>query len=181
MGLLVDGKWQDRWYDTADTGGRFVRTEAQFRNWITADGTPGPTGEGGFVAEPGRYHLYVSLACPWAHRTLIFRKLKGLDKAITVSVVHWLMGEQGWTFAQGPDCTGDPVNDADYLHQIYTLAKPGYTGRVTVPMLWDKQRQHDRQQRVRPTSSACSTRPSTASAPCRATTIRPTSGPRSTR
>ncbi len=140
MGLLVDGKWQDRWYDTADTGGRFVRTEAQFRNWITADGKPGPTGEGGFVAEPGRYHLYVSLACPWAHRTLIFRKLKGLDKAITVSVVHWLMGDQGWTFAQGPDCTGDPVNDADYLHQIYTLAKPGYTGRVTVPTLWDKQR-----------------------------------------
>jgi putative glutathione S-transferase len=140
MGLLVDGKWQDRWYDTADTGGRFVRTEAQFRNWITADGTPGPTGEGGFVGEPGRYHLYVSLACPWAHRTLIFRKLKGLDKAITVSVVHWLMGDQGWTFAQGPDCTGDPVNDADYLHQIYTLAKPGYTGRVTVPTLWDKQR-----------------------------------------
>jgi putative glutathione S-transferase len=140
MGLLVDGKWQDRWYDTAESGGRFVRTEAQFRNWITADGKPGPTGEGGFVAEPGRYHLYVSLACPWAHRTLIFRKLKGLDKAITVSVVHWLMGEQGWTFAEGPDCTGDPVNDADYLHQIYTLAKPGYTGRVTAPTLWDKQR-----------------------------------------
>jgi glutathionyl-hydroquinone reductase len=140
MGLLVDGKWQDRWYDTADTGGRFVRTEAQFRNWITADGKPGPTGEGGFVAEPGRYHLYVSLACPWAHRTLVFRKLKGLEKAITVSVVHWLMGDQGWTFAQGPDCTGDPVNDADYLHQIYTLAKPGYSGRVTVPTLWDKQR-----------------------------------------
>ena len=102
MGLLVDGKWQDRWYDTADTGGRFVRTEAQFRNWVTADGKPGPTGEGGFAAEPGRYHLYVSLACPWAHRTLIFRKLKGLEKAIAVSVVHWLMGEHGWTFARGP-------------------------------------------------------------------------------
>jgi putative glutathione S-transferase len=140
MGLLVEGKWQDRWYETGETGGRFVRSDAQLRNWITRDGRPGPSGEGGFVAEPGRYHLYVSLACPWAHRTLIFRKLKGLERAITVSVVHWLMADQGWTFAEGPGCTGDTVNEADYLHQVYTLAKPAYSGRVTVPVLWDKKR-----------------------------------------
>jgi glutathionyl-hydroquinone reductase len=140
MGLLVDGVWRDQWYDTEGTGGRFVRGESQFRNWVTRDGRPGPTGESGFVAEPGRYHLYVSLACPWAHRTLIFRKLKGLERAITVSVVHWLMAEQGWTFAEGPGCTGDAVNEADYLHQVYTLANPHYSGRVTVPVLWDKQR-----------------------------------------
>jgi putative glutathione S-transferase len=140
VGLLVDGKWQDRWYETAKSGGRFERMDSLFRNWITADGRPGPGGEGGFVAEPGRYHLYVSLACPWAHRTLIFRKLKGLERAIGVSVVHWLMGEEGWTFAPGPGCTGDQINEADCLHQIYTLAKPGYTGRVTVPTLWDKKR-----------------------------------------
>ena len=107
MGLLVEGRWQDRWYDTGSTGGRFVRKESQFRNWITADGSAGPTGEGGFTAEPGRYHLYVSLACPWAHRTLIFRKLKGLEPMIDVSVVHWHMGEQGWTFETAPGATGD--------------------------------------------------------------------------
>lgn len=141
MGLLVDGKWQDRWYDTGETGGRFVRSDAQFRHWITPDGRPGPKGEGGFAAEAGRYHLYVSLACPWAHRTLIFRRLKGLEKVITVSVVHWLMLENGWTFDPScPGCTGDPVNEADYLHQVYTLAKADYTGRVTVPVLWDKKR-----------------------------------------
>ncbi|MGE3295500.1 MAG: glutathione S-transferase family protein, partial [Geminicoccaceae bacterium] len=102
MGLLVDGIWQDQWYDTASTGGRFVRKDSQFRNWVTPDGAPGPSGEGGFRAEPGRYHLYVSLACPWAHRTLIFRRLKGLEGAIGVSVVHWLMREHGWTFAAAP-------------------------------------------------------------------------------
>jgi putative glutathione S-transferase len=140
MGLLVEGRWQDRWYDTSATGGRFVRSDSQFRSWVTADGAPGPTGEGGFRAEPGRYHLYVSLACPWAHRTLIFRRLKGLEEAIGVSVVHWHMGEQGWTFAPGPGCTGDRLHGLEYLHQVYTRARPDYTGRVTVPVLWDKER-----------------------------------------
>lgn len=96
MGLLVDGKWQDRWYDTSKSGGRFIRADAQFRNWVTADGTPGPSGRGGFKAEAGRYHLYVSLACPWANRTMIFRSLNGLEDMISVSVVHWYMGENGW-------------------------------------------------------------------------------------
>lgn len=138
MGLLVDGVWQDRWYDTKSTGGRFVRTNAAFRNWITADGSPGPTGEGGFRAEAGRYHLYVSLACPWAHRTLIMRRLKGLEAMIGVSVVHWRMLENGWTFEHGPGVVPDPIRGARYLHQVYTAAKPDYSGRVTVPVLWDK-------------------------------------------
>lgn len=138
MGLLVDGIWQDQWYDTKSTGGRFVRKEAAFRNWVTPDGSPGPTGAGGFLAEPGCYHLYVSLACPWAHRTLIFRKLKGLESMIDVSIVHWLMRENGWTFQDGPGVVQDPIHHARYLHQIYTAAKPDYTGRVTVPVLWDK-------------------------------------------
>ncbi|SDC98902.1 putative glutathione S-transferase [Cupriavidus sp. YR651] len=141
MGLLVNGHWQDKWYDTASTGGRFVRRDAAFRNWVTADGAPGPSGTGGFRAEPGRYHLYVSLACPWAHRTLILRKLKGLEDMIGVSVVHWLMREEGWTFADGPGVASDTVNGARVLHQVYTTAAPDYTGRVTVPVLWDKQRQ----------------------------------------
>src|SRR5450755_1131252 len=102
MGLLVDGHWQDQWYDTRSTGGGFVRQESTFRNWVTPDGSPGPSGVGGFKAEPGRYHLYVSLACPWAHRTLIFRKLKGLTDMISLSIVHWLMLENGWTFMDGP-------------------------------------------------------------------------------
>jgi putative glutathione S-transferase len=140
MGLLVDGIWHDRWYDTGKTGGRFERSKSQFRNWVTPDGAPGPTGEGGFAAEPGRYHLYVSLACPWAHRTLIARRLKGLEELISFSTVHWLMQENGWTFAAGPCVTGDPIHRSDYLHQVYTAADPGYSGRVTVPVLWDKQR-----------------------------------------
>ncbi len=140
MGLLVDGVWHDKWYETAGTGGRFVRSQSQFRNWITADGAPGPTGGGGFAAEAGRYHLYVSLACPWAHRTLIFRALKGLEDAITVSATHWLMREQGWTFAPGPGMLPDTVNGVRAMHEIYTLADPAYSGRVTVPVLWDKQR-----------------------------------------
>ena len=138
MGLLVDGVWQDRWYDTNSTGGRFVRTNAVFRNWVTADGSPGPSGEGGFKAESGRYHLYVSLACPWAHRTLIMRRLKGLEAMIGVSVVHWRMLEQGWTFEDGPGVVPDPIHGARYLHQVYTAAKLDYSGRVTVPLLWDK-------------------------------------------
>jgi putative glutathione S-transferase len=138
MGLLVDGVWQDQWYDTKSTGGRFVRKDAAFRNWVTSDGSPGPSGTGGFKAEPGRYHLYVSLACPWAHRTLIFRRLKGLEGMIGVSVVHWLMLENGWTFADGPGVVPDPLHGARFLHEVYTRAVPHYTGRVAVPVLWDK-------------------------------------------
>ncbi|ALK09538.1 glutathione S-transferase family protein [Blastochloris viridis] len=140
MGLLIDGVWHDQWYDTGKTGGRFERQQSQFRNWVTADGTAGPTGEGGFAAEPGRYHLYVSLACPWASRTLIYRALKRLDGMIGLSVTHWLMGEHGWTFAPGEGVIADAVNGASYLHQIYTRANPTYSGRVTVPVLWDKAR-----------------------------------------
>jgi putative glutathione S-transferase len=144
MGLLVDGVWQDRWYDTEQTGGHFVRPHTSFRNWVTADGSPGPSGAGGFRAEPDRYHLYVSLACPWAHRTLIFRKLKKLEHAISVSVVDPFMGNRGWAFsapdgALTPGSTPDEVNHAHYLYEIYTKAKPDFTGRVTVPVLWDKQ------------------------------------------
>ena len=140
MGLLIDGVWHDQWYDTASTGGRFVRRDSQFRNWVTPDGRPGPSGEGGFKAEPGRYHLYVSLACPWAHRTLIFRRLKGLEAAIDVSVMHWLMGERGWTFAETSGATGDRLFGSGYLHEIYGRADPACTGRVTVPVLWDRER-----------------------------------------
>jgi putative glutathione S-transferase len=140
MGLLVDGVWQDRWYDTGKTGGRFVRTGSQFRNWVTPDGAPGPTGQGGFPAEAGRYHLYISRACPWAHRTMIFRALKGLEDTISFSVTHWVMAEQGWTFEPGPGVVPETVNGARVLHEVYTRADPHYTGRVTVPVLWDKQR-----------------------------------------
>lgn len=139
MGRLVNGEWQDVWYDTKSNGGRFQRDEARFRHWITPDGTPGPTGEGGFNAEPGRYHLYVSYACPWAHRTLIMRALKGLTEQISVSVVHPLMLEHGWTFHRDfPETTGDTLYQTDYLYQIYLKAKKDYSGRVTVPVLWDK-------------------------------------------
>lgn len=138
MGLLVDGKWVDQWYDTKSTGGKFVRTVTQFRNWITPDGKPGPTGEGGFKAESGRYHLYVSLACPWASRTLIMRKLKGLEEHISLSIVNPYMLENGWTFAEGPGVIEDSIFNSDYLYQVYLKADPQYTGRVTVPVLWDK-------------------------------------------
>jgi len=138
MGLLVDGKWQDKWYDTEGSGGRFEREDAGFRNWVTVNGSAGPTGVGGFKAEPDRYHLYVSLACPWAHRTLIYRKLKGLEDIIPISVVHPYMGENGWTFAEGKGVIADPVINADYAYELYTKAKSDYTGRVTVPILWDK-------------------------------------------
>jgi len=140
MGMLIDGQWQDVWYDTAASGGRFLRKESAFRHWVTPDGTTGPSGDGGFAAEPGRYHLYVSLACPWAHRTLIMRALKGLAPLVSVSAVHWLMREQGWTFTDGPGVIPDSVNGAAVLHQVYTRVDPHYTGRVTVPILWDKQR-----------------------------------------
>lgn len=142
MGLLVDGKWHDTWYDTKSTGGAFKRSAAQFRNWLTADGSAGPSGKNGFKAEPDRYHLYVSHACPWAHRTLIFRELKGLNDLISVSVVHPDMLDKGWTFeADDHGATGDTLYGFDYAHQIYTKADPDYSGRVTVPILWDKQQQ----------------------------------------
>ncbi|WP_394558172.1 glutathione S-transferase family protein [Aquipseudomonas alcaligenes] len=140
MGQLIEGRWHDQWYDTSKDG-RFQRENAQRRNWITADGTPGPSGEGGFRAEAGRYHLYVSLACPWAHRTLIYRQLKGLDGLIDVSAVSWLMREQGWTFDAETGSSGDALDGLHFLHQRYTLDDPRYTGRVTVPLLWDKQQQ----------------------------------------
>lgn len=139
MGLLIDGVWHDQWYDTKESGGRFVRKESQFRNWVTADGSAGPTGKGGFRAEPGRYHLYVSYACPWAHRTLIFRALKKLEDVISVSVVDHYMGAEGWTFNAIDGATPDHLFGAKRLYEIYTRADPAYSGRVTVPVLWDKQ------------------------------------------
>ncbi|MBB1250421.1 glutathione S-transferase family protein [Rhizobium sp. G21] len=139
MGMLVDGVWHDVWYDTKASKGQFVRSASQFRNFITKDGAPGPTGKGGFEAESGRYHLYVSLACPWAHRTLIFRKLKKLEDHISVSVVHYLMLEKGWVFDEGDGATGDTLFGAKALADIYVRADAKYSGRVTVPVLWDKQ------------------------------------------
>ncbi|HEX5079110.1 MAG TPA: glutathione S-transferase family protein [Geminicoccaceae bacterium] len=138
MGQLVDGVWRDE-APAAGGDGRFHRANTQFRNWITADGSPGPTGKGGFKAERGRYHLYVSLACPWAHRTLIMRRLKHLEDAIDVSVVHWHLGRNGWEFRAGPGATGDRLHGFDYLHQVYTRARSDYTGRASVPVLWDKE------------------------------------------
>ncbi|MCI0510765.1 putative glutathione S-transferase [Chromohalobacter marismortui] len=139
MGLLIEGRWHDQWYDTKKHGGEFVRESAQLRDWVTADGMPGPQGQPGLVAAPGRFHLYVSLACPWAHRTLIMRKLKGLEDMIGVSHTSPLMLEQGWSYAIEEGSSGDPLNGVDYHHQLYTLTDPQYTGRVTVPALWDRQ------------------------------------------
>jgi glutathionyl-hydroquinone reductase len=141
--MLVNGKRSDTWnpLQSNDDEGGFVRRASRFRSWVTADGGPGPTGEGGFPAEAGRYHLYVSLACPWASRTLIVRKLKGLDNAISVLVVEPFLTDQGWRFGDFPDSDRDTLNGATYLHEIYTRADPHYTGRATVPVLWDKQRQ----------------------------------------
>jgi putative glutathione S-transferase len=141
MGLLVDGVWRTDWYDTRKTGGAFVRDGAKFRNWVTSDGGPGPSGEGGFAAESGRYHLYVSYACPWAHRALIFRALKGLEPHIGVSVVHPLMLEDGWSLSADFDgATGDDVLGKAFLRDVYLEAKPRASGRVTVPVLWDRGR-----------------------------------------
>ena len=139
MGLLVDGKWQDKWYDTDETGGKFERDEASFRNWITADGSAGPSGDAGFTAESGRYHMYVSYACPWAHRALAFRMLKGLSDHISVSVVHPEMLSEGWTLSDDyPGATGDDLFGLDYLREVYLKDTPDMTGHVTVPLLWDK-------------------------------------------
>lgn len=139
MGLLVEGKWQDKWYDTKASDGKFKREQAQLRNWVTASGEAGITGKSGFKAESGRYHLYVSLACPWAHRTLIFRQLKGLEQHISVSVVSPDMLSQGWSFDKENGSTGDDLFGFEFMHQVYTRNNPNYTGRVTVPVLWDKQ------------------------------------------
>ncbi|MEQ9887726.1 glutathione S-transferase family protein [Pectobacterium zantedeschiae] len=138
MGQLVDGVWHDTWYETKSTGGHFKRSESVFRNWVTPDGSPGLTGKGGFPAQSGRYHLYVSLACPWAHRTLLMRQLKGLEDHIAVSVVHPLMLDHGWTFGTDFEATtGDSLYQHEFLYQLYLHAKPDYSGRVTVPVLWD--------------------------------------------
>ncbi|KAA0910074.1 glutathione S-transferase family protein [Aquicoccus porphyridii] len=140
MGQLVDGTWHSGWYDTKSSGGAFRRSAAVFRNWITPDGAPGPSGSGGYVAESGRYHLYVSYACPWAHRTLIFRALKGLEDHIGVSVVHPDMLDDGWSFASDfPGATGDGLHDLAFLRDLYLKAEPEMSGRVTVPVLWDRQ------------------------------------------
>ena len=143
MGLLVDGEWRDKWYDTDENGGKFVRSDAGFRNWVTPDGSAGPSGEGGFAAEAGRYHLYISHACPWANRTAIFRRLKGLEDVISESSVDHFMGDEGWTFDENDegDDTKDPIHGFSRLHQVYTAAKPDYSGRVTVPVLWDRKRE----------------------------------------
>ena len=138
MGLLVEGQWQNQWYDTKSTGGSFERKASSFRNWVTTDGSAGPSGVGGFKAEPNRYHLYVSLACPWAHRTIIYRKLKGLEDMISMSVVNPIMRDEGWTFNAGEGVIADPIFNVTHLYDIYTAAQADYTGRVTVPILWDK-------------------------------------------
>ncbi len=139
-GLFVDGVWHSQWYDSAATGGRFVPAEPVFRNWVTPDGRAGPSGQGGFAAEPGRYHLYVSLACPYAHRTVIFRKLKKLESVISMSILDPVMGEAGWEFGTAPGTIADTVNGKQRLGEVYLLADPRYTGRVSVPVLWDKRR-----------------------------------------
>ena len=140
MGLLVDGVWHDTWYDTKSAGGKFERSQAKFRNWITADGSAGPSGISGFKAETGRYHMYVSDACPWAHRALIFRQIKGLSDHITISTVHPDMLSDGWSFEKDEyGATGDTLFDLQFARDIYTRADATFSGRVTVPILWDKQ------------------------------------------
>jgi putative glutathione S-transferase len=140
MGLLVDGVWRDQWSDPRSSGGSFVRAPTRFRNWVTPDGSAGPTGDGGFAAELSRYHLIVSLACPWAHRTVIFRKLKALETVISLSVVEPLMGAQGWEFTADDTTLPDALAGSKHLSEIYVAADPRYSGRVTVPVLWDRRR-----------------------------------------
>ena len=138
MGFLIEGEWHDKWRETEAKDGSFVRADAKIRNWITATGEAGPTGEAGFKAEPGRYHLYIADSCPWAHRTMIFRRLKGLEEMISVSVVNAISGANGWAFEDGPGVIPDPEFNARYLYEIYQASDPTYTGMVTVPTLWDK-------------------------------------------
>ncbi len=138
MGLLVEGVWHDTGYGQDKHDGRFERDASAFRNWVTVDGAAGPSGEGGFKAEAGRYHLYASYFCPWATRCLIMRKLKGLEDVISLSMTDWLMREDGITFRERDGVIPDPIHHAGFLHQVYTAAKPDYSGRVTVPVLWDK-------------------------------------------
>ena len=140
MGVLVNGQWQRSDHLAKTEQGAFVRPDSTFRHWITPDGAPGPTGKGGFKAEAGRYHLYISLACPWAHRALIFRQIKGLEDMISLSVLNWLMLDEGWTFAPAQGVIEDPIHQAECLWQVYTASDPTFSGRVTVPVLWDKQR-----------------------------------------
>lgn len=138
MGQLVDGIWHDSNTKEVQKDGQFVRNASQFRNWVTADGAPGPTGQGGFKAEAGRYHLYVSYACPWAHRALLYRSLLGLQDVIDISVVHPVNMENGWEFDEYPGSTADEIGGARYMYQVYTRAEPTYSGKVTVPLLWDR-------------------------------------------
>ncbi|MDQ6962167.1 MAG: glutathione S-transferase family protein [Mariprofundaceae bacterium] len=137
MGLLIKGEWHDQWYETKENDGDFVREDSIFRRWLSKDGEAGVSGSAGFKAEKGRYHLYVSMACPWAHRTLIFRQLKGLEDWIDLTMVHPHMLDKGWAFAPKPE----PLHGFDHMHQVYTHAKADYTGRVVVPVLWDKKTQ----------------------------------------
>ena len=140
MGLLVDGVWRDEQHGERAPTGRFLRPATRFRNWVTEDGSPGPSGTGGFAAARGRYHLYVALACPWAHRTVIMRRLKGLEDVVSMSVVEPLYGPRGWRFGDGPGTIADSVNGASDLAEIYLRADPRYSGRVSVPVLWDRER-----------------------------------------
>lgn len=139
--MLVNGKWIGQWdpIQAKDDAGRFIRQASQFRNWVTPDGSAGPTGRGGFAADPERYHLYVALTCPWASRTLMVRKLKGLERVLPATVVEPFLGDEGWGFGDYPGAGRDTVNGARHLHELYTKADPRYTGRATVPVLWDRQ------------------------------------------
>ena len=138
MGYLINGEWHDKWRDTESKDGSFIRPDAKIRNWITATGEPGASGDGGFKAEAGRYHLYIADSCPWAHRTVIFRRLKGLEDMISLSVVNAISGANGWTFEEGHGVVPDPEFAAAFLYEIYQRSDSKYTGQVTVPTLWDK-------------------------------------------
>jgi len=139
LGKLIAGEWVQDEADVRKRESEFLRPDSQFRNWITPDGSPGPTGEGGFKAEKDRYHLYIGHACPWAHRTHIFLKLKGLESMVSMSVVHWFMGKEGWTFEEGEGVIADSVNNTHRMYEVYRKADASFTGRVTIPVLWDRQ------------------------------------------